>query len=57
MLWDNLQGSVATYLRCGGIVNDHIKRGLLLSPPVNKQVKSANIRQSYKQEDGWLVHF
>ena len=57
MLWDNLQGSVATYLRCGGIVNDHIKRGLLLSPPVNKQVKSANIRQSYKQEGGWLVHF
>jgi len=52
---DKLQGSVATYLRCGGIVNDHIKRGLLLSPPVNKQVKSANIRQSYKQEGNHLL--
>jgi len=27
---DKLQGSVATYLRCGG-VNKHIKKGLLLS--------------------------
>jgi len=28
---DKLQGSVATYLRCGGVVNKHIKKGLLLS--------------------------
>ena len=28
---DKLQGSVATYLRCGGVVNNHIKKGLLLS--------------------------
>ena len=28
---DKLQGSVATYLRCGGVVNDRIKKGLLLS--------------------------
>ena len=28
---DKLQGSVATYLRCGGIVNNQIKKGLLLS--------------------------
>ena len=28
---DKLQGSVATYLRCGGVVNDHIEKGLLLS--------------------------
>jgi len=28
---DKLQGSVATHLRCGGIVNNHIKKGLLLS--------------------------
>jgi len=32
---DILQGSVATYLRCGEIVNNQIKRGLLLSLPVN----------------------
>jgi len=28
---DKLQGSVAAYLRCGGVVNDQIKKGLLLS--------------------------
>jgi len=28
---DNLQGSVATYLRCGGVVDNQIKKGLLLS--------------------------
>jgi len=28
---DNLQGSVATYLRCGGAVNNENKEGLLLS--------------------------
>ena len=28
---DKLQGSVATYLRCGGIVNKQIRKGLLLS--------------------------
>jgi len=28
---DKLQGSVATYLRCGGVVNKQIKKGLLLS--------------------------
>jgi len=32
---DKLQGSVATYLRCGGVVNNHIKKGLLLSLRVN----------------------
>ena len=26
---DNLRGSVATYLRCGGVVNNQIKTGLL----------------------------
>ena len=26
-----LQGGVATYIRCGGIVNNQIKKGLLLS--------------------------
>jgi len=28
---DELQGSVATYLRCDEVVNDQTKRGLLLS--------------------------
>jgi len=28
---DKLQGSVAVYLRCGGVVNNQIKKGLLLS--------------------------
>ena len=28
---DKLQGSVARYLRCGGVVNNQIKKGLSLS--------------------------
>jgi len=32
---DKLQGSAATYLRWGGVVNKQIKKGLLLSPSVN----------------------
>ena len=28
---DKLQGSVATYLRCYAVVNNQIKKGLLLS--------------------------
>jgi len=28
---DKLQGSVATYLMCGGVVNNQIKKGLLLN--------------------------
>jgi len=28
---DKLQASVATYLRCGEVVNNQIKKGLLLS--------------------------
>jgi len=28
---DKLQGSVATYLRCGGVVNYQTKKGLFLS--------------------------
>ena len=53
---DKLQGSVATYFRCDGVVNNQIKKGLLLSLRV-KMLKSVNIRQSYKQERGCLVHF
>jgi len=32
---DKLQGSVATYLRCGGVVNNQIKKGILLNLRVN----------------------
>jgi len=31
---DKLQGAVVTYLSCGGIFNNHIKKSLLLSLPV-----------------------
>jgi len=51
-----LQGSVATHLRCGGIVNKQIKNGLFLSLRVKKVFKSVNIWQSYKQERDCLVH-
>jgi len=43
---DKLQGSVATYLRCGGVVNNQIKKGLLLTLWVKKNLKSVNIWQS-----------
>jgi len=49
--YDKLQGSV----RCGGVVNNQIKKGLLLSLSVEKILKSVNIRQSYKQERDCLV--
>jgi len=54
---DKLQGSVAAYLRCGGLVNNQIKKGLLLSPWVRKFFKSVSIWQSYQQERDCLVHF
>jgi len=54
---DNLQGSVARYLRCGGDFNSHIKEDLLLSLWGKKHLKSVNIWQSYKQEHDCLVHF
>jgi len=33
---DKLQGCIAAYLRCGGVVNNQIEKGLLLSLRVNK---------------------
>jgi len=39
---DKLRGSVAAYLRCGGVVNYQIKKGVLLSVRV-KKLKSVNI--------------
>ena len=52
-----LQGSVGTYLRCGGVVNNQIKKGLLMSLRLKTFLKSVNIGQSYKQEHDCLVHF
>ena len=54
---DKLQGSVAAYLRCGGVLNNQIKKGLLLSLENEKYLKSVNIWQSYKQRRYCLVHF
>ena len=56
MISEKLQGSVATYLRYGGVVNNQIKNGLLLSLPI-KKLKSMNVWQSYNQGRGYLVHF
>ena len=54
---DKVQGSVTTYLGCGGVVNNQIKKVLLLSVRVKNFLKSVNISQSYKQERGCLMHF
>jgi len=54
---DKLQDSVATYLRCGRVVSNQIKKGLLLSVWVKNFFKSVNIWQSYKQERGYFMHF
>jgi len=53
---DKLQCSVATYIRCDGVVNNQIKKGLLLSLSMSF-VKPVKIWQSYTQEGGCLVHF
>jgi len=50
-----LQGSVATYLRFRWVVNNQIKKSLLLSVRVKKNQK-VNIWQSYKLERDCLVH-
>jgi len=44
---DKLLGSVATYFRCGGVVNNQNKKDLLMSLS-EKMLKSVNIWQSYK---------
>jgi len=45
---DELQGSAAAYLRCGGVVNNQIKTSLLLSLS-GKNFKMGEYWQSYKQ--------
>jgi len=44
---DKLQGSVPRYLRYGGVVNNQIKKSLLLS--VIEKIKSVNIWKSYRE--------
>ena len=34
---EKLQGTVAAYLRCDGVVNNQIKKGLLLSLKIKKK--------------------
>ena len=53
---DKLQGSVAAYLSCGGVVHNQIKKYLLLSVWVIF-FKSVKIWQSYQQERDCVVHF
>ena len=54
-----LQGSVATYLRCGGVINNQIKKVYCWICQWKKYFKSANIWQAniYKQECRLLVRF
>jgi len=54
---NKLQGKLQyTYLRRGGVVNNQIKKRLLLSLPMKKySLQSVNIWQSYKQECRCLV--
>jgi len=47
---DKLQCSVATYLRCGEVFNNQIKS------MNQKNLKSVNIWQSYKQGRDCLLH-
>ena len=61
---NKLQGSIAAYLRRGGVDNNQIKKvlllnlkGLLLSLRVKGILKSVKIWQSYKQKRDCLVHF
>ena len=54
---DKLQGSVAARLRCDGVVNNQIKKRLLLSIVKKNFFKSVNIWQSYTQKSDCLVHF
>ena len=44
---DKLKRSAAAYLRCSGVVNNQINKGLLLSLTVENCLQSVNIWQSY----------
>ena len=57
VLNDILQGSVATYLRCGGLLITKLKRFIAECVSEKNIFKSVNIWQSYQQERDCLVHF
>ena len=50
---DKIQGSAATYLRCGESVNNDVNKRLLLRLPVNNKLKSVHIWQKI-QAKMWL---
>jgi len=55
--WRNAacSSSVATYLRCGGVVNNQIKKDLLLSLPVKKMCKIGKyLAKLYTTSNSWL---
>jgi len=51
---DKLQGGVATYLRCGGVVNNQIKKSLLLSVTVSKEICKIGEYLAKLQARTWL---
>ena len=53
---NKLQGSVATYLRRGGVVNNQIKKRFIAQSAI-KKINWVNIWWSYKQERDCLVQF
>jgi len=52
---DKLQGTVAACLTCGGVVNNQIKKGLLLSLSVKKKFKISEYLAKL-QARTWLSH-
>jgi len=54
---DKLQGSVATYLRCGGLLITELRNVYCCVCERTIFFKSVNIWQSHKQERGCLVHY
>jgi len=53
---DKLQGSVATYSRCGGVIKNQLKKTKFAESASEKKcLQSVNIWQSYKQKGGCLV--
>jgi len=51
---DKLQGSVATYLKCDGVINKQIKKDLLLSVRVNVFLNRRIFEKL--QARAWLSH-
>ena len=52
---DKLQGSVSTYLRCGGVVNKQIKKGLIAESAWLKKTKIGEYLAKL-QARAWLSH-